>query len=220
MSHSISFEAHPEFFSMIAHNGVTEGIGRRRELRELSRECEEYLVSYFAKLPPIDQASATFYYVHGLSQDQIAHLIHVTQAAVSRRLKYVMKRLRSLLAMPSQSPIEVAESLAELFPPDMFEFAFFFYFVFAQNRVKYYINTSQSGAANKLDRIIKHLETIVEPRRREDGTYENLDDREALAMCYLEYFRFTRDKSNIITYLFKGNDKVRAGALVTGPSIF
>lgn len=220
MSHHISFDQHPEFFSLVARNGAVQGLGKRREMRELSQDCEEYITGFFAKLPPVDQAIATFYYIHGLSQDQIADLIDVTQAAVSRRLKFIMRRLKSLLAMPSQDPIEVRESLIELFPPDYIEFAFFFYFVFAQNRVKHYINTSQSGAANKLDRVIKYLDAIVSHKRHEDGSYGSLDDREALAMNYLTYFRYTRDKSNIITFLFKGNDRVRAGSLVSGPSVF
>lgn len=222
MSHRISFDEHPELFSLIAHKSAQgrNGADPRRSLRELSQEAEDYILGFLAKLPPMDYEVARHYYIMGMSQDQIAGLTGVTQAAVSRRLKFVKKRLRSLLVMPSNVPADVRSDLEDLFPPDHVEFAFFFYFVYAQNRVKDYINTSQSGAANKLDRVIRHLDSIVAPCRQEDGTYSGLNDLQYRAMIYLDYFRFTRDKSNIITFLFKGNDGIRAGSLVKGPSIF
>jgi hypothetical protein len=122
--------------------------------------------------------------------------------------------------MPSLNPIQVRDDFHVLFPEELFEFAYFFYWEFSQNRVKFFVKTSQSGAANKFLSVMKFLEEIsITP----DG--DIIDDFDAqqkkcLALMYLDYFRYTRNKSNTISALFKRNDSLRTGSLVQGPRIW
>jgi hypothetical protein len=214
----ISSDRYSELFSLIAENqGSCDSskIGLVSERRALA----ERLLS---RLSPVDYWTAYYYYLDGQSQAQVSSYLGVTQAAVSRRLKSIRSRLRSLLKMPTEDPIQVYNDLKELFPANLFEFAYFFYHEFAQNRVKHFINTSQAGAANKLERVIKHLEKVSEEGQKsagEDEAPQVITNRQSLARSYLDYFRYTRDKSNIVTFLPKRNNAVRAGLLV-GPALF
>lgn len=218
MGSQISFDDHPELFSLIEHKRAKGH--NKSSLRSLVQDSEKYVQMYIALLPPVDRTVAHLYFIESLSQDQISELIGVTQAAVSRRLKFIRSRIKLLMRMPTLSPIQVREDFRFLFPPELFEFAYFFYFEYAQNRVKHFINTSQSGAANKLDRVIGYLKDIMAPAMQWDGSLGALDGKQYVAKAYLDYFEYTRHKANIITFLFKGNDERRAGSIVKGPARF
>lgn len=212
----LSFDQHPEFYSLLSRGLPQQS--SRRSLRDLIQESRGFISRYFLMLPPIDYHIARLYYFDGLSQDQISQLFNITQAAVSRRLKFITARVRFLLKMPTLNPIQVRDDFEQLFPPSLFELAYFFYWENAQNRVKHFIKTSQSGAANKFAKVMEYLENLV--AQPEEGLDEDTAHKRYLALVYLEYFRYTRHKANIITYLFKKNDSVRAECLVQGPSIF
>lgn len=211
-----SFDLHQDFYSLLSHQNTLPP--SRHSLRDLIQESQSFILRYFLMLPPIDYNIARLYYLEGLSQDQISQLFSITQAAVSRRLKFITTRVKFLLKMPTLNPIQVREDFQDLFPPHLFEFAYFFYWENAQNRVKFFIKTSQSGAANKFVKILKYLESLTQDSSQ---TLDPDQDRKRyLAFIYLEYFHYTRQKANIISFLFKKNDPLRTDCLVQGPSIF
>jgi hypothetical protein len=218
MHTQMSYDEYPELFSLISRrtNDFNQG---RQSIRDLIGESQTFILRYFTMLPQIDFTIAKLYYIERLSQDQISDILGITQAAVSRRLKFVLIRVKFLLKMPTLSPIQVRTDFEMLFPEELHEFAYFFYFESAQNRVKFFIKTSQSGAANKFARVNSYLEKLVS---LDDATIVNdleMQKKKYLALVYLEYFRFTRLKSNIITFLFKRFDPIRARSLIPGPSI-
>ena len=110
-----------------------------------------------------------------------------------------MGRIKFIIKMPTLNPLQVREDFAKIFPPELHEFAYLFYFFYSQNRVKNFILTSQSGASNKHAQIVRYLEDIVNSRGEED----TVDERQYLAMVYLEYFQYLRKCSNIFSCLFK-----------------
>lgn len=212
-----SFNTKPDFFSLIAKNTVIEN--PKQHLKNVVRNSYDFISKYLSFLPTIDQDIARLYYVDGLSQDQIKNLFGVCQAAVSRRVKYIFIRLKFLLRAPSLNPVQVREELRFLFDDSLFEFAYMFYWELAQNRVKHYIETSQSGAANKLLKIIEALKemSLADIEESEDPDDEK---RKYLALVYLDYFQFIHRRSNVITFVFKKSDKYKPNSIVTKESIF
>ena len=214
---SISQNSKMEFFSFVAKN--SEG-NSRQHFKELVRNSYSFILKFLSFLPPIDQDIARLYYVDGLSQDQIRRLYQISQAAVSRRLKFVFIRIQFLLKMPSLNPVQVREDLRFLFGDNLFEFAYFFYWELAQNRVKFFIDTSQSGAANKLLRVIQYLERITEAPECDKNLIDlNYEKKKYLAFVYLDYFRFIRRKSNVVTFVYKKNDRERSGCVIKGNEV-
>lgn len=215
----ISYDEHPELFSLI-NKRTGQYAQARTSMRDMIAESQNFILRYFMMLPQIDYTIARLYYIERLSQDQISNLLNITQAAVSRRLKFILVRVKFLLKMPYLDPIQIRKDFEELFPEELFEFAYFFYWENAQNRVKYFIKTSQSGAANKFARVMDYLEQLAaldDDRIAEDY---DLQAKKGLALIYLDYFRYTRSKSNIITFLYKKNDALRTKALIQDESIF
>jgi predicted XRE-type DNA-binding protein len=217
----ISYDHHPDFFSALKRRSGGPGSSSiqhaRQDMRDHIQEAPAFIIRYFQMLPLIDATIARLYYLEKLSQDQISDLLDITQAAVSRRLKFIMVRVKFLLKMPTLNPMQVRNDFEYLFPEELFEFAFFFYWEHAQNRVKYFIKTSQSGAANKFARVMVYLEEWV--NRDEADLTDEEQDKKVMALTYYEYFQFTREKSHIITFLFKKSDPQRTRALVSGQSI-
>ncbi|MFA5071356.1 MAG: hypothetical protein WC511_03245 [Candidatus Pacearchaeota archaeon] len=209
-----SFDHKPEFFSLIAKNSNQQN--QKNYIKNIIRDSFEFVARYLNFLPPIDQDIARLYYVDGLSQDQIKKLFGVCQAAISRRVKFIFVRIKFLLKMPSLNPIQVREDLQALFEDDLFEFAYFFYWELAQNRVKYYIETSQSGAANKLIKIIAYLKQLRDTPDTGDSVLER---KKYLALVYLDYFEFIYRRSNVITWVFKKSDKYRNQPVFVGDPI-
>lgn len=210
-----SYDNKPEFFSLISKNSVQAN--PKQHVKNIIRESFDFIARYLNFLPAIDQDIAKLYYVDGLSQDQIKKLFGVCQAAISRRVKFIFVRIKFLLRTPSLNPIQVREDLRFLLEDDLFEFAYLFYWELAQNRVKYYIETSQSGAANKLIKIIEYLKNITDSETKEGDA--EADKRKYLALVYLDYFQFIYKKSNVITWVFKKSDKYRNQPVVLGDPI-
>jgi len=211
-----SFNSKPDFFSMLAKNTSIEN--PKQYVKHVVKNSFEFVSRYLSFLPPIDQDIARFYFVDGMSQDQIKRLFGVCQAAISRRVKYIFLRIKFLLRAPSLNPIQVREELRFLLPDSLFEFAYFFYWELAQNRVKFYIETSQSGAANKLLKIISFLKEMSE--LTEDLKDPLWEKKKFLALVYLDYFQFIHKQSNIITFVFKKSDKYKPNSITIGKSIF
>jgi hypothetical protein len=210
-----SFENRPEFFSLIAKNSSQQN--QKQYIKNIIRDSFDFVARYLNFLPAIDQDIAKLYYVDGLSQDQIKKLFGVCQAAISRRVKFIFVRIKFLLRMPSLNPIQVREDLRILFDDELFEFAYFFYWELAQNRVKYYIETSQSGAANKLIKIIAYLKKLKDLEIKEGDS--EMERKKFLSLVYLDYFEFIYRRSNVITWVFKKSDKYRNQPVFIGDPI-
>ena len=167
----------------------------------------------------MDSVIVRLYCLDGLSHEQISSLLRISQAAVSRRFKLVFERIRFLLKMPTLSVGKVREDFRVLFEPELFEFAFYFYWVCSQSRVKLYIHTSQSGASNKLKKILRYLDGVS---ALSDTQIVNsqIAHKRYLALIYREYFLVLTEKSSLTTFLFKKNDGLRANSLIRGESIF
>lgn len=211
-----SFNTKPDFFSLLAKHVNIEN--PKQHVKNIVKNSFDFVTRYLSFLPPIDQDIARLYYVDGLSQDQIKKLFGVCQAAISRRIKYIFIRIKFLLRAPSLNPIQVREELRFLLDDTLFEFAYLFYWELAQNRVKYYIETSQSGAANKLIKIIAELKKLSElSETSNDPLWEK---KKYLALVYLDYFNFIHKKSNVITFVFKKSSKYKPNSIVSKGSIF
>lgn len=185
--------------------------------KDLVRESYGKIHPYLQFLSPVDTFIVRVHCIDRLSQEQISDLLNISQAAVSSRFKLIFGRLRILLKMPTLSPAKVREDFFELFPEELFEFAYVFYWVCSQNRVKHYVYMSQSGASNKMKRILAFLEGLV---LREVSLLDEKEQRlQYLALVYIEYFRVISKKSNFLSFLFKRNDEIRAGSLAHRASI-
>lgn len=214
-----SYDEHSDLFSLMSSQGGSN-LDIRENLRDLISASPEFILRYFFMLPQIDYQIARMYYLEKLSQNQISNILNITQAAVSRRLKYILVRIRFILRMPEHNPIQVREDFHLLFPEELFEFAFFFYWEYSQNRVKFFVKTSQSGAANKFLSVMHFLEEISAIADIDiEGDFA-AQQKKCLALVYYDYFRYTRNKSNTISALFKANDTRRTGSLVQGPKIW
>jgi len=210
----LSFNEAPDLYSLLSKRTVQPN--SKRFFKELVKDSYRFVERYLSLLPSIDHDIARLYYIDDLSQDQISDIFDISQAAVSRRLKYVLDRIKFLLKMPGLNPVNVRRDLQDIFPPELFESAYFFYWELAQNRVKFFIKTSQSGAANKFFKILDYLEELAS---NVDSDKDIMDDecqrKQYLALIYLDYYRFIHKKSNIITFLCKKNDSIRSNALIT-----
>jgi len=218
---NLSYEDNPDFYSKISSRAVV--LNNKDNLKNLVKDSYSFIIRYLSLLPMLDHDLAKLYYIDGLSQEQIRDLFQISQSAVSRRLRYIFNRINFLLRAPSLNPIQVREDLEFLFTPELFEYAYFYYFELAQNRVKYFVQSSQSGVANKFKEIIRYLDNILEENNTKimecDKDIMIQDKKGCLALIYLDYFRFIRDKSNIISYLCKKNDEIRSNSLILGEPI-
>lgn len=221
----ISFDLRPDFYSKISTKAVP--LRNRNNLKGLVKDSYNFIVRYLFLLPLIDRNLAKYYYIDGLSQEQIKVMFNISQSAVSRRLRYVLNRINFLLRAPSLNPIQVREDLKILFPEDLFEFAYFYYFELAQNRVKFFVGASQSGVANKFKEILTYLKKIKDEKEVKlskieisDKDIMIIEKKKYLALIYYDYFCFINNKSNIINFLCKKNDYIRSKSLVFGDSIF
>jgi len=212
-----SYEDNPDFFSSVSSKVVAPN--SRSIFKNLFKNSYSFISKYLTLLSPIDYNIAKFYYIDGLSQEQIKRVFNISQSAVSRRIRYITNRINFLLRAPSLNPIQVRRDLEFLFPEDMFEFAYFYYFELAQNRVKYFVQASQSGVANKFKDILEYLERVIEnhlvlKNDRFNKDLMNIEKKRCLALTYLDYFRFINNKANIINFLCKKNDEVRSKSLI------
>jgi len=205
---------------LASSNGLTEAIFSSKKIyfRSLVKDSYHTIYPYLKYLSPIDTFIVRIYCIDELSQEQISILLGISQAAVSNRFKLVFERIKFLFKMPSLSPLKVRNDFQELFPQTLFEFAYFFYWICSQNRVKYYIQTSQSGAANKFNQVLDYLEAnaLTPDSEIVDAVIER---RQYLSLLYVDYFRQISKKANLINSLYKKNDNERTGSLIKGDSI-
>lgn len=210
----LPFDDNPDFYSN--HIVDIERPDSRDSMRALIKEADRLFHRWFSMLPEVDYEIAQLYYVEDQSQNNIANLLGITQAAVSRRIAKMRPRLRVIMRMPTSDPVRVRAELQRIFPEDLFEFAYFYYFEPSQNRVKYFIETSQSGAANKFKKVLSYLREIIASEPITDSEKE----RKLLALYYNDFFQSTKDRSAKLSYLYKSNDEERTTAVEPGPSIF
>ena len=186
-------------------------------------------MKYFSRLPERDYQVSYWYYFEGLSQNQIAALLGVNQSSVNRLLASILYRLQCYVKQ--ESPIQVRQELEEILPDHLVEPAFFFYFQIQQDRVKYFLRTSQPTARNLFKRVLDFLEkaaaeqdhvTKASDKPGSIGAPFRNDDNERkrrLAQKYLGYFHFIKHRGYMMTHVVKSNDAKRKGSLVKGRSI-
>ena len=188
-------------------------------VRETISDNYQYFHRFLEHLPRIDQEMARFYYIDRLSQTQIASLFGICQAAVSYRLKFILSRIKFIIKMPTLNPLQVREDFLKIFPSDLYEFAYLFYFIRSQNRVKNFITTSQSGASNKHSQIIKHLETLKKETEDDKGD-PKIAEQHYLVLVYLDYFRYIKKCSNVLSCLYKKKGLRKHNTFCKGKSLF
>jgi hypothetical protein len=206
-------------------------------MRELVQAAPEDAAYYLTMLSPVDQEIGRLYYFDKLSQSDIGRVLDINQAAVSRRLKNIGSKLRFFLSRPMQNPVQVAEDFEEIFPPELVEVAHLFYFEIHCSRVRYFLRTSATDAANQFKRVLAYLEKLVAlPERGShnpavlkgmgmvgpDGCVLADDEvayKRYLAQGYLEYFRYAKKYGPTMDRAFRKNDDLRKGSLKHGPSI-
>jgi hypothetical protein len=204
-----SFHKYPDIYSFLRRDD--NFVKSRSYFKNLIRDSYDFIIKYFLILPRFDYWVAKLYYVDGLTQAQIGDIMDLSQVAVSRRLKFIILRLKFFLKIPTLDPLQVRKDFLLLFPEELFEFAYYFYWEFAQSRVRFFIRTSQSGASNKFSMILKYLKVIVkEDDKAEDELKKH---RHYLALIYLEYFIFLKEK-NVINFLFKKNSEERGNLII------
>lgn len=216
----VSLDSSNQSSEILSDNSLSIFRSSRTEFSNLISQGYPLLVKYYPYLSPLDQDMLRLYYIYGMSQNNIANLMGWVQAAVSRRIKSVFDRIKFLIKRPTNNPIEVREDLMELFPDHLFEFAYFFYWELTQNRVKLFIESSQSGAANKLIQIIDFLESEKSRVSKLSLEDPSVLRTQYLVLTYLEHFYFIRERSNILSFLYKKNDFLRSHAHYKGESIF
>ena len=212
--YQLSFDEHSDKVSYLANNLAEDC--NSFSVRDIISDTFDYFLSFLKHLSKVDQEIARFYYIDRLSQSQIADLFGICQAAVSYRLKYIMNRIKFVIKMPTMNPIQVRKDFTKLFNSDLYEYAYLFYFVYSQNRVKNFIQTSQSGASNKHNQIINYLESII----KEINPDEDVTEKQYLAMVYCEYFKFLKKNSNILSFLYKKKDSHISDSFTYGESVF
>ena len=206
---NISFDSREDYFSFQA---IPEGLTDFGEsLRQSILDSSEYAEWLFSQLSEVDYEIARFYYLEQLSQIQTAKVLGISQAAVSRRLEYIRKRVKYLVKMPTSSPLQVREDFKKLFPIKLFEPAYYIYFEPSQSRVKFFLGTSQSGAANKIKQINEYLSNKVQ--ESDKGMNADQLDVKLLATFYYDVFHDTQERASIFTFLFKLNDEIRTGSI-------
>lgn len=188
--------------------------------KNLVKDAYPYISKYVNLLPVTDKKIAKLYYLHGLKQSQIGELLGVTQVAICKRLNYIVTRLKFLLKTPLSNPMEVRETLKKLFGDEHFESAYYFYFEHSQNRVKFFLETSQSGAANRFHKFIEKLDSIISRLEGKDNLTDEEVDLLFSAITYKEYYMFIKENSSIQSFLFKKNDVSRISKITYGDFIY
>ena len=215
---STSFEENSDHVSYL-HNISSVRQEEAISVRDTISDNYAYFYRFLEHLPKIDQEMARFYYIDKLSQTQIANLFGICQAAVSYRLKFILSRIKFIIKMPTLNPLQVREDFKKIFPQDLYEFAYMFYFIRSQNRVKNFIMTSQSGASNKHSQIIKHLESLKEETEDDKGDLE-VAEIHYLVLVYLDYFRYIKKYSNVLSCLYKKKGLRKHNTFVKGKNLF
>lgn len=199
---------------------VTQTSGSvKNNLRDLIRNSQSFILKYFKMLSVFDYQVCRMYFIDGMCQDQISKTHNITQAAISRRLRFSIHRVKFLIKMPNLNPISVRNDFRILFPEELFEIAYFFYWENTQNRVKYFIDISQSGASNRYRDILTVLDNYRNLSDEQVKDNPLLYKRKVLSLIYYEYFLLAKDKSNVVSFLFKRNDKIRVNNIYRGASV-
>lgn len=239
MVKNVGYNDNPDLYSRIASQ--LPALGSQDSLRDIMWEFlendAERAERYFSMLSGVNYEIAILYYIERHSQQKISSLLKISQSAVSKRLRSVVHSFRCFSKRPEQSPIQAKEDFEEILPTQFVEIAFFFYFEFQQDRVKYFLQTSQTGAANKFRRMVAHLEKLAS--LPDHGPYDNailnsigigspsgvlpsdndVAHRSSLAKSYLGYFLYVKSTGFVSGDICKKNDKIRKGSLVKRPSI-
>ena len=122
-----SFDEFSNHYSHLAQIEAKRQPQPFESLKSLMSDSYHFVIKYINHLSKVDQDMARLYYIDGLSQNQICALFGIVQAAVSRRLKIITKRIKFLIKMPSLNPIQVRQDIMTIFDPSLVEFAYHFY---------------------------------------------------------------------------------------------
>src|ERR1019366_725741 len=86
--------------------------GAKESFRDIVLQCPSEALHWFGSLHDLDAAIAKFYYIMGLTQNQIATILEVSQPSIKKRLVSIMKKLKLFAKAPASNPSEVHKDLA------------------------------------------------------------------------------------------------------------
>ncbi len=205
---------------------------RLRVVREWAQENPEAARRYFDRLPRTDCEICRLYLLEGVTQEQVSDLLEIDQSVVSRRLHSSVDLLGVLVKCPARDQGQLGSDLEGLLPPDLAEAAALFCVHLSPSQVMDLLRVSESSAANKLTKVLAHLEKLV--ALPENGPYDattlgtlalvgddgvpladdKVADRRRLASQYLEYLRLVKEKLRKLPHMSQ-----RSTSRLRGPSI-
>lgn len=178
-------------------------------------ENKDVIFDFLKRLSFIDATFIMLSYMYKMSQTSISKLLSyaymntinikgvnssITQVGVSVRIRRAFEKIQFLLKCPKLDFISVRDDFKLMFPKNLFDVAFFFYWNHTQSRTKHFLNITQCGSAFKLDEVILFLEKTI---NKEDN-----DDLVFLANTYLQFFKTIRDQSNTLNIFFRNDFEI------------
>lgn len=95
-----------------------------------------------------------------------------------------------MLNMPTLNPITVRTDLQTLFPEELFEFAYHFYWEHQRGGLRLFIDTTRAVVAARLRKVMEYLKVLAGEAAA--NPMEDVDDavlhRRYLAVVYLKFF--------------------------------
>jgi predicted XRE-type DNA-binding protein len=157
----------------------------------------------------LDQCIARMYWIEGLTQEQLAMVLHLTQCAISKRLKSILLKLRFIIQTPSLDPIQVKsdlESLLEGEDREIIEIAYLQFFEGSLSRTATILGISPTRVSSYMKQIIQTLAA----KAIEGGV---------IAEKYFQYYKRAMNSAGVLQNHYKKNDRQRIDSLVRGESI-
>lgn len=213
----------------------------KEDIRTLIKDCFEFIKPYMDELFWVEANIIYLNYVHNISQHTIAKYLDVTQLAVSKRLHSGVKKLKLALKRPTKNSMEVLDFLGKVLPEKKAYIAMVYYFSKSYSHTAILCEMSvtrvreiilhlievlrevKEADDSRLVKVVKtHSEVINIPdivmKNNDTKRYEFLKDleihkrdfRESVGK-YLEYYELLISSNNFGDYLFKRDEKVRAG---------
>ena len=141
------------------HSGEADMIPAGETFRELVGGAWASVSGLLWLMSDPDRELTEKYCRDGMTQVAVARLMGVSQGAVSRRIKGLVKKLRLLMEMPERDPVRVREEFKTLFGDD-FEEAFVSYWESSSVRVGDLLAVSYATAKSRQSILLKRLESL------------------------------------------------------------
>lgn len=212
----LSLEDNIDYYStLFVSNDIEEYTSTKDDFNQI--ENRDILFKYLKHLSIIDSSFVMLYYMYRMSQNSISQFLkmsnygEISQVGVSVRIRRAFEKIKFLLNFPKLDLIDIREDFRYLFPKNLFEPAYFFYWNRTQSRTKYFLNMTQCGSAFKIDDVIKFLSQVIKENKDENKVF--------LSLTYLDFFKKIRSQSSIMNVSFR-NENIKITDLIDGKSIF